>query len=143
MTEYPDDERNIRRAWQQLAAAWSAADSKSLASAWCADSDHKRLVPSLPAWRGRAEVERGLAEALAHRGSAGRCEMTCNLESVRFLRPDVAIVDGTLEVRQAGGRADGGVTEPFTSVMTKSGPDWTIAASRIGVAVTRRAGGFA
>jgi ketosteroid isomerase-like protein len=100
---------------------------------WSVESDHRRLVRSAPACEGRAAMQRALADAFARRAGRRRT-MICRVDSVRFVRPDVAIVDGTIEVREPAGAAEPGrgIAEPFTSVMTKTERDWSIAASRVG-----------
>jgi len=60
------------------------------------------------------------------------------LRSVRLLRADVALVDGTMESGSATG-ANGvklpGGREPFFAVMTKDGARWLISATRMGASV--------
>ncbi len=133
MTDHAADVEQIRGAWERLAQAWSAADPASSAAMWSVESDHRRLVRSAPTCRGRADVQRALADAFARRAGQRRT-MVCRVDSVRFVRPDVAIVDGTIEVREPSDARQPvrGIAEPFTSVMTKAERDWSIAASRVG-----------
>lgn len=138
MTDRHPDVECIQQAWERLARAWSEADPAASASIWAVESDHRRLIPSLPAWSGREALEKALTDAFARRAGRTHSVMTCRLESVRFVRPDVAVVDGTIEVREADGPPHGTrrIAEPFTSVMTKTGHEWLIAASRVGAVVT-------
>ncbi len=125
------EEARIRDVWDKLARAWSSADLRGVVSAWDVDSDHRRIgTPARPDSLGREHLERSLSAAFSRRQHAGRRLLSCRIGSVRFLRADVAIVDGTLQVT-APGTAKPALTEPVTAVMTKRGEDWVIAASRV------------
>jgi uncharacterized protein (TIGR02246 family) len=134
MMSSTSDEQRIRDVWARFERAWSAADPRATAAVWDVESDHRRLAPGPGGERrGRAEVERALAEAFTKRTPGAARSMRCPILSVRFVRPDVAIVDGTLQVTAPTGMPDRiAVGEPFTAVMTKQGEEWLIAASRVG-----------
>jgi uncharacterized protein (TIGR02246 family) len=124
------EEKRIRDVWERLARAWSAADPHGVAGAWDDDADHRRIgAAPRPDARGRRELERSLATAFLRRGGRRR-QLSCRISSVRFIRDDVAIVDGVLYV-SASGTARPALTEPLTAVMTKRDGEWLIAASRV------------
>lgn len=125
------DEVRIREVWDRLAQAWSAADPHGVAAAWDVDSDHRRVgAPPRPDCRGREELERSLTAAFSRRRRPGERSLSCRIGSIRFVRADVAIVDGLLQVSTPGTRTPV-LSEPLTAVMTKRGEDWLIAASRV------------
>jgi uncharacterized protein (TIGR02246 family) len=126
------EETRIREVWARLSEAWSSADPRGVAAAWDVDSDHRRVgAPPRPECRGRDELERSLAAAFFRRRQSGERSLSCRIGSIRFVRPDVAIVDGVLYVT-APGTSKPMLTEPLTAVMAKRGDDWFIAASRVG-----------
>lgn len=131
MTRSGLEEERIRDVWQRLAQAWSAADPHAVAAAWDLDSDHRQIgAAPRPDRRGREELERSLGAAFARRARKGERQLSCRIGSIRFLRSDVAIVDGMLRVTSPGS-ARPALSEPVTAVMTKQGDQWLIAASRV------------
>jgi uncharacterized protein (TIGR02246 family) len=131
MTASSFEEDRIRDVWERLAQAWSAADPRAVAAAWDLDSDHRQIGSApRPDRRGREELERSLSAAFARRARKGERQLSCRIGSIRFVRSDVAIVDGTLQVTTPGTTRQA-LTEPLTAVMTKSGDQWLIAASRV------------
>lgn len=125
------EEARIREVWERLARAWSAADVRGVVGAWDVDSDHRRIgADGRPGHAGRDQLERSLVAAFSRRRKPGERSLSCRIGSVRFLRADVAIVDGLLQV-SAPGTAKPAFNEPLTAVMTKRGDNWVIAASRV------------
>lgn len=116
--------------WLRLATAWTAGDPAGAAALWAVDCDYKRLgTGSETVRRGRAELQRALAHAFARRRGAGKRAMHCRISAVKFIRPDIALVDGVLEVTFPGS-SHIAIRQPHAAVMTKQGDMWLIASSR-------------
>jgi uncharacterized protein (TIGR02246 family) len=130
MITNPAEEERVRDVWRRLAAEWSAGDPAAAAALWAIDCDYKRLDTGDETLRsGRAELERALAEAFTRRRRAGARAMHCGISAVRFLRPDVAVVDGVLQVTFPGSSRIA-ARQPLAAVMTKQGDAWLIASWR-------------
>lgn len=116
------DEAAARAVVRKYVDAREARDPKAIEALFTADAD--QLV-SDGTWRkGREALVRGMLES--SRRTGGR--RTIDVEAVRFLAPDVAVVDG--RYRQAG-LADGTSREMWTTITLKRDADgWRIAAIR-------------
>ena len=118
------DEAAIRQVVKQVEDGWNAHDGKAFAASFAPDADYV-VVNGMRA-TGREEIEKGHTAIFTtiYKGShnAG------TVKSIRFLRPDVAIVhvEWNLEFR-AGGEARKG-NAMNTMVMTRDGGKWSIAA---------------
>ena len=139
------DATEVTRLLETLARGWNTASGATYASAFAGDADFINILGMHA--RGRDLIARGHDEILAtvFRGT----RMTAVVDSVRFLRPDVATVEATLSLRQADG-------QPFTFsgpsrppmphtkagyVATKQGETWSIAVFRNMVPFARPAAG--
>ena len=127
--------QGIQQTWDGFVAALSQKNAAAIASAWTADADHGGVVPDAQLRTGRAEIEAMWVAGLPGLPSRVR---HVTLRAVRLLRPDVALVDGTLEsgpaVSATGLKMPTG-REPFFAVMVKEGSRWLINATRMGTAV--------
>ena len=125
----------IQQTWEDFTSALRRKDAAALARVWAADGDHGGLVPDATLRNGRADIEAMWVAGLPGLPSRSRY---VKLRAVRLLRPDVALVDGTVESGAAtaadGTRAPAG-REPFFAVMTKDGARWVIASTRMGASV--------
>jgi uncharacterized protein (TIGR02246 family) len=131
----PAVRQGIQQTWDEVTVALRQKDAAALARAWAPDGDHGGLTPDTTIRNGRADIEAMWIAGLP--GLPAR-DRKVTLRSVRLLRPDVALVDGTMEsgpatgvngLKLAGGR------EPFFAVMTKDGSRWLISATRMGASV--------
>jgi uncharacterized protein (TIGR02246 family) len=116
------EESAVRAVVQRYVDAREAKDASAIASLFTADAD--QLV-SDGTWRkGRDALVRGMLES-SRRNPARR---TITVESVRFLTPEVAVVDGRyVQKAEAGGKD----RVMWTTITLKRGPDgWRIAAIR-------------
>lgn len=130
MVSIPAEEERVRDVWLRLAAAWSAGDPAAAAALWAVDCDYKQLGTDHEIVRaGRAELERALAQAFTRRRSLGARQMHCCISAVKFLRPDIALVDGILDVTFPGSPRIA-IRQSVAAVMTKQGETWQIASSR-------------
>lgn len=123
------DEAAIRRVTDQFPPAWAKGDAKSLAALYAADADYVGSTGVTA--NGRAEIEKAYVTQLSgvYKGTALKAAVT----NVRFLKPDVAIANGTFEV--AGVRGSDGREAPprkgmSTSILVKQNGQWLITALR-------------
>lgn len=123
----PADEAAIRKVTEQFPPAWAKGDAKSLAGLYATDADYVSST-GLTA-KGRAEIEKAYVTQLT--GTYKGTTLKTAITNVRFLKPDVAITDGTFEV--AGMRGSDGKEAPprkgiSTSVVVKQNGQWVITA---------------
>ncbi len=123
------DEKDIRAISVQLQDAWNKADPKMLADLFLTDGDY--ISSTGRTARGRDEVEKAFAQQWA--GIYKKTKIAVNVTNTRFVRRDVAIVDGTFEV--SGMKNPAGKALPARSglssiVAVKKGDRWYMAALR-------------
>ena len=116
------DEAALRAVVQKYVDAREAKDPKAIEALFTADAD--QLVSDGTWRRGRDALVRGMLES-SRRNPARR---SITVESVRFLTPEVALVDGRYIQQGAEGGKD---RQMWTAITLKRGPDgWRIAAIR-------------
>ena len=119
----PPDEAAIRDVVKKYVDARERIDPKATASLFTADAD--QLVSSGEWRKGLDAVVKGTT-ASSQSNSGKR---TITVESVRFLAPGVAIVDGRYEL--VGGSTENATRKMWTTLVMARGPDgWKIAAIR-------------
>ncbi len=118
------DEAAIRQVVQQQDDARNRGDWKALGALFTQDAEQ---LTSVGEWRrGRADIEKGVAQSMTTTYKGGR--YVTKVESVRLLAPSVALADGAFEIVNIG---TGGSRRGHTTfVLVKSGNAWRIAASR-------------
>jgi uncharacterized protein (TIGR02246 family) len=115
------DAQAIRDAAAAYVKALERGDSAALANAWTADGD---IVDEFgDVLKGRDTV----AAVPAAAAGAARPEVKLGETSLRFLTDDVAVEDGTVEVRLAGGEAQAG---RFSATWVRADGAWKLAALR-------------
>ena len=124
-----DEQSSIRAIVTDFETAWAKCDAKALSGLWTDDGDFQSPYGSLA--KGRAEVEKFYSSAL----SAGYCQSkaTGTIDNIRFVRNDVAVVDGTWGIqgaRDQNGKAQAEEKGRFTAVAKKQGSKWLIVAQR-------------
>jgi uncharacterized protein (TIGR02246 family) len=124
-----EDEAAIRKQIDQYAAAWNKADAKATAQFFTDDADY--VSSTGQRGEGRAGIERVLTEQFA--GVFKGATLKTTITSIRFLKPDVAIVNGSFEV--SGTKGPDGKELPVrkglsTNIVAKPGDKWLIAALR-------------
>lgn len=117
------DEAAIRRIVQQLQDGWNAHDGKAFAAPFAADADY--VVINGMKIKGKADIEQGHIGIFATVYKDSHNDGT--VKSVRFLRPDVAVVhvEWSLEFR-TGDKTEKG-RAMCSMVMAKEGGKWAIA----------------
>jgi uncharacterized protein (TIGR02246 family) len=118
------DEAAVRQVVQQVQDGWNAHDGKAFAAPFAADADY--VVVNGMSLKGREAIEQGHTAIFASIYKESHNVGT--VKSVRFLRPDVAVVhvEWNLEFRAGGETRKGHAMN--TMVMTKEGGKWSIAA---------------
>src|SRR5262245_31542136 len=86
----------IRKTIDAYAAAWNSKDAAGITNLYTSDADYTGFGSTMT--RGRANLERMYFGLFA--AEYAGTHLTIAVSSMRFLKPDVAVVDGTLELRQ-------------------------------------------
>jgi uncharacterized protein (TIGR02246 family) len=87
------DEGAIREWMSDYTVAWNKHDATALALLFSEDADF--VGGSGGVFRGRSQIERLMAEEFST--SLKEWNLTNAIEDIRFLRPDITIVNGTYE----------------------------------------------
>ncbi|MEK6302907.1 MAG: SgcJ/EcaC family oxidoreductase [Acidobacteriota bacterium] len=115
------DEAALRQVVQQVQDGWNAHDGKAFASPFASDADY--VVVNGMKVKGREDIESGHTAIFTtiYKDSHN----VATVKSIRFLRPDVAVVhvEWNLEVSKGGEKGHA----LNTMVMTKEGGKWIIA----------------
>ena len=125
-----EDEQAIRKLHQSFAEAWTNHDAQAMAIFWAEDGDF--IGPDGQFMSGRARIENYLAEA--HTGDFATAKLGITVKGIRFLKPDVAVVNAEAEI--SGGRdwydkAMASQKAIATSVVVKKDGKWLTAAYRL------------
>jgi uncharacterized protein (TIGR02246 family) len=117
------DELAIREHLSQFVAAWNRGDAPAIAALLHPDVTVSGMAACAAA--GLKSVEKYYGDALSTFFKSSKSEMT--VSSIRFIRPDVAIIEGSNSVRGAHG-LDGSEAPQldtlFTIVATKENGRW-------------------
>lgn len=89
-----EDQAALRKAQDDFAAAWNNHDAQAMAMLWAEDGDW--VGPDGNVAQGRPAVENLLAEA--HTGDSATSKVTIKVNGIRFLKPDVAVVNAECEL---------------------------------------------
>jgi uncharacterized protein (TIGR02246 family) len=123
------DEDMIRARTDEFEQAVSAADAKAIGALFVEDSD---LVDQAGVMHhGRAAIEDRYQKLFdgAYKGAQANLE----IGSIRFVRPDIAVIDGTYELngmKSPEGLPLGIVRGMFTNVSVKQDGQWMLHCSR-------------
>ena len=116
-----EEEREVRAMWARFEELYDTGDAAGVAGLYAEDADRITLRGEVA--RGRAEIQAQYAAGIARR-EADPNTIPYHAEiTIRFLRADVAILDG-VSVRNAE------ETRQFTAIATKVDGRWLIAAGR-------------
>jgi uncharacterized protein (TIGR02246 family) len=139
MTRMSRDETAIRKLIQQIQDGWNAHDPKAAAAPFAIDADF--VVVTGLHLKGRDEIERGFAFRLSQPDYKAS-KNTITVKSIRFLRPDVAIVHTTFDIEYSEGgeiKRDHAIE---TAVVTKARGRWSIIAFQNTVVAPQQPPGF-
>jgi uncharacterized protein (TIGR02246 family) len=121
------DEDAINQIADEFVAAWG--DAKAVAALWAVDGDSRGYDGTL--FSGREQVEKRYAELFE--GVYKDTTFALSATSIRFLQPDVAMVDGSFEIRgmkDADGNDLPATKGMYMNVTIKEGDRWYILCSR-------------
>ncbi|HEY8563469.1 MAG TPA: SgcJ/EcaC family oxidoreductase [Pyrinomonadaceae bacterium] len=121
--EMTADETALRASVAQLAKGWNEKSGAEFAKPFAEDADY--VVINGMQLKGRPAIDKGHQAIFdtIYKNTA----LALTPESVRFLRPDVAIVHVSAILKQAGDES-GAANAKITLVMAKAGGKWEIAA---------------
>ena len=114
-----EDEEAIRQLMQRFATAWNRGDAKAIAELWEVEGVY--TLTSGGVVSGRDTLEKRFAEALGGKDKGSRRQIS--VKRIRFVRPDVAVVDGAFEVTGGSIPRKSG----YTFVASKEEALWHIA----------------
>ncbi len=116
------EERAIRKTCQDYTEAFNKGDLDALVGFWTEDAEY---IPETGAvQQGRAAIRRLLKKALAeHKGS----KQSVKVRSLRFIKPDVALEEGTVFMTSPEGNVEPG---RYSAVWVKLGGKWQISCVR-------------
>ncbi len=123
------DEKAIRQVYASYEAAWNAGDAKRVAAVWADDAEHVEADGRVIT--GRTAIGADFAQRLATVWKGSQLKQT--VESIRFIKPDVAVVDAAFEVtggHDAAGKPLPPVHGRYADIWVKKGGSWHIAADR-------------
>jgi uncharacterized protein (TIGR02246 family) len=111
----------IRATLQTYATAWNAGDAHGIADLYTTDADYTGYGSVMT--RGRADIEKRYSELLA--GVFAGTQVEVDVSSLRFIKPDVAIVDGSLNLTANAPDGTPQVSKGlFIAIMTQDGDQW-------------------
>jgi uncharacterized protein (TIGR02246 family) len=130
-----NEKQAIRKQQRGFAAAWNKDNVGAMAAFWAEDGDI--INPFGRVAKGRAEVEKLFAEE--HSTFAKGSQLKVDINSIRFIKPDVAVVDCAWEASGMAA-ANGSELPPlkglYAAVVVKRRGKWEIAAFRPWVPVS-------
>ncbi len=123
------DENAIRKLYATYDRVWDSGDAHQLGALWAADADH--VEPDGRMLSGRAAIENALAARLA--GDLKGTQSKQQVESIRFLTPEIAAVDTTYIVagaHDAAGKALPAMHGRYLDIWQKRDGVWQIVLDR-------------
>ena len=118
-------EEVIAQTMQTYAASWNARDARALNDLYTQDADYTGFGSVMA--RGRDEIEARYSALFAPPNDPGH--MVLEVSSLRFLKPDVALVDGTFQLTPTtSGSGDSSTRAQFVTVLTSDQDTWRITA---------------
>jgi uncharacterized protein (TIGR02246 family) len=116
------EEAAIRKQIQAFSDAFNTGDLDTLAAMWTADAEFIREDGKVVS--GRAAIRDMLGEGIkALKGSKQRIQV----RTIRFVRPEVAMEEGSAVMRAADGSMQSG---PYLAVWVKQGGKWLLSSVR-------------
>jgi len=117
-------EKALRDMWSRFEKAFNNGDAKTVAGIYARDGDR---VSAAGVYSSGREETRKQYQGIFDRRKADASSVPFHAEiKIRFLRPDVALLDGTWTGQRAGKEVKG----TFTVTATKEKGTWLIAAGR-------------
>lgn len=116
------DEAALRQAGNDYAAALSKGDLDGVLAFWSADADFIDEAGKMT--RGKEQIGELFKKSLPSRKGS---KLAIKLNSIKFLRPEICLVDGSLEVAVADGTKE---SSRYAVVWTKTDGKWLISSAR-------------
>jgi uncharacterized protein (TIGR02246 family) len=116
------EQKAIRKVIDSFTAAYNKGDLDGLMASWTEDAEFASETGKV--YRGKAQVRVLLKKSLASNKGAKESIRT---QSIRFIKPDVAIEDGVVTLTSPDGAVDSG---PYESVWVKQDGRWYISRVR-------------
>jgi uncharacterized protein (TIGR02246 family) len=124
----PTDEELLSTLLDDFEAAWASGDAAAVAALFAEDGD---TLTAQGHSEGRAAVQEAYAQNFS--GPFQGSKIDLETTNVRFLEPDVAVVDGTYEIsglKGPEGEDLGSATGQWTAIDVKTDSGWRIGCSR-------------
>jgi uncharacterized protein (TIGR02246 family) len=122
-SDYAAEEERLRKMWHRFEVLYNNHDAPGIANLYAPDGD--RINPQGQFDRGRAEVMKQYEAIFENEADPGSDPLHSTI-IIRFLRKDVALLDGKWEAELPSGKIAG----YFTVTATKEDGRWWIAAGR-------------
>jgi uncharacterized protein (TIGR02246 family) len=120
-----DEEEAVRDLWERFEHAFNAYDAAAVAGLYAPDADR---VNAAGEWaRGRSEIRKQYEDELERRRVDPAIRPFQPSIRLRFLRPDVAMIDGEWDWMRSGRSVRG----QFSVVASKEEGRWWIASGRV------------
>jgi uncharacterized protein (TIGR02246 family) len=116
----------IRDTLQAYATAWNAGDARSISNLYTVDADYTGFGSVMT--RGREEIAQRYESLFS--GAFSGSHLAVSMSSLRFLKPDVALVDGSFDltdIRQADS-ASQSAKGLFVAILTNDEGRWRFTA---------------
>jgi uncharacterized protein (TIGR02246 family) len=123
-------ELEVHQAHQKYVEAWNKHDAKAMGESWAQDCDYTE--PDGRTVFGREAVVKLLG--IEHASVFKSSKLNLIVERVHFIKPDVAVADGSYELFGATdprGRPIGVRSGYFTTVLNKQNGAWLVSAGRL------------
>jgi len=124
-----EDEAALRKLQDEYVVAWGNHDAAAIAGLWIEDGDS--AGPDGRIVKGRQQIEQMHAEM--HSGDFAPSTIALKVRAIRWIKPDVAVVDGEWEITGAKdffGKALPAMRGLYTQVVVKQGDRWLAASHR-------------
>lgn len=123
--QFGEDEAAIRKAVDAYTAAWNYHDAQAMTAIFADDAD---FIGGSGGRMNRDAFERTMAEEQAT--IFQNYQLSTAVDQIRFLKPDIALVDGSYKAVETGTDEAKTFTGLFTLVMRKAGDNWLCVAMR-------------
>jgi uncharacterized protein (TIGR02246 family) len=117
-----NDEAGLRKAVEAYGAALQAGDLNAILALWTPDADY--IDEDGQTIRGRDAIGALYKDSLADYKAS---KVSAKINAIRFLTPDVAVMDGVVESTSKDGDSD---RNHFSATWTRTGGKWMIASAR-------------
>ena len=122
------EEKALKKRAEEFIAAFNKGDAQAVAAFWTEDGDYVDQAGN--ALNGRPAIQAAFEKQFA---AAKGAKLRINPASLRFVKPDLAIEDGTTEVEYGNNTPP--TSARYTAVHVKQGGQWYLASVRDAILV--------